>query len=58
MNHMQRICKIISPRVKFYIVKVLFEQFIQANDKVLSDPTSKRLGHYCIFRIINAKLSD
>ena len=28
MHHMQRMCKIISPRVKFYILKVLFEQFM------------------------------
>ena len=25
MHHMQRMCKIISPWVKFYILKVLFE---------------------------------
>ena len=28
MHHMQRMCKIISARVKFYILKVLFEQFM------------------------------
>ena len=66
MHHMQRMCKIISPRVRFYIVKVLFEQFMkvsfcffvmQANDKVLSDLASQRLGHYSSFRTRNAKLS-
>ena len=28
MHHMQRMCKTISPGVKFYILKVLFEQFM------------------------------
>ena len=28
MHHMQRMCKIICPRVKFYILKVPFEQFM------------------------------
>ena len=28
MHHMQRMCKIISPRVKIYILKVLFEHFM------------------------------
>ena len=27
MHHMQRMCKVISPRVKFYILKALFEQY-------------------------------
>ena len=28
MHHMQRMCKIISSRVKFHILKVLFEKFV------------------------------
>ena len=30
MHHMQRMCKINSPRVIFYILKVLFVQFLDA----------------------------
>jgi len=36
MRHMQRMCKIISPRVRFYIVKVLFEQFMRYHFVFLS----------------------
>ena len=28
MHHMQRMCKIISPRIRFYILMVPFEQFM------------------------------
>ena len=31
MHHMQRMCKIIGPRVIFFILKVLFEQFMTKN---------------------------
>ena len=31
MHHMQRMCKIISPRVKFYVWKVFFEQIMKVS---------------------------
>ena len=65
-HHKQRLCKIISTRVKFHFVNVLLEQFMcgsfwflvmRTNDKVISEPASTNIWSCSNLKIRNAKLS-